>query len=179
MKSDYLSLERFYRLLAQTALMDLSKAELEPFLAATGTLPMLEKRGNLQVYEGEAELKASLDAWKARTDHGIEFHHLTAAEMVGLQPGLAPRFTHGTFTPGWYSIADPKLYTEALANRFRANGSTLRIAEVTAISPANDGATLSLTAALNGDPNSGFTKVGGGMLVVAGASLISRVLAIG
>ena len=37
---------------AQTALMDLSKAELEPFLAATGTLPMLEKRGNLQVYEG-------------------------------------------------------------------------------------------------------------------------------
>ena len=86
---------------AQTALMDLSKAELEPFLAATGTLSMLEKRGNLQVYEGEAELRASLPGWQARARHGIEFHHMTAAEMAGLQPGLAPRFTHGTFTPGW------------------------------------------------------------------------------
>ena len=36
---------------AQTALMDLSRAELEPFLAATGTLGMLRKDGNLQVYE--------------------------------------------------------------------------------------------------------------------------------
>ena len=32
---------------AQTALMDLSKAELEPFLTATGTLPMLRNEGNL------------------------------------------------------------------------------------------------------------------------------------
>ena len=96
---------------AQTAMMDLSKVELEPFLAATGTLPMLRKDGNLQVYESEAELKASLPGWRARADHGIEFRHMGAAEMAEIQPGLAPRFTHGTFTPGWFSIADPKLYT--------------------------------------------------------------------
>src|SRR5690606_18493786 len=48
---------------AQTALMDLSKAELEPFLAATGTLPMLRKEGNLQVYESEAEFRAALPGW--------------------------------------------------------------------------------------------------------------------
>ena len=51
---------------AQTALMDLSKAELEPFLQQTGTTPMLRKEGNLQVYEGEAEFKASLPGWTAR-----------------------------------------------------------------------------------------------------------------
>src|SRR5690606_38172926 len=45
---------------AQTGLMDLSKALLEPFLERTGTLPMLRKDGNLQVYEGEAEFRASL-----------------------------------------------------------------------------------------------------------------------
>ena len=129
---------------AQTALMDLSKAELEPFLATTGTLPMLEKRGNLQVYEGEAELKASLPGWQARADHGIEFHHMTAAEMVGLQPGLAPRFTHGTFTPGWYSIADPKLYTLALADRFRANGGEIAVGEVLALTADEAGVTLIL-----------------------------------
>lgn len=132
---------------AQTALMDLSKAELEPFLASTGTLSMLEKRGNLQVYEGEAELKASLPGWQARARHGIEFRHMTAAEMAGLQPGLAPRFTHGTFTPGWYSIADPKLYTLALAADFRTKGGQILQAEVTALTPSESGVTLSLARA--------------------------------
>lgn len=124
---------------AQTALMDLSKAELEPFLAATGTLPMLRKEGNLQVYESQAELNASLPGWQARAEHGIEFRHMTADEMALVQPGLAPRFTHGTFTPGWYSIADPKLYTIALADRFRANGGTLERAEVRALRPTETG----------------------------------------
>lgn len=127
---------------AQTALMDLSKVELEPFLATTGTLPMLEKRGNLQVYEGEAELKAALPGWQARADHGIEFHHMMAPEMARLQPGLAPRFTHGTFTPGWYSIADPKLYTLALADRFRAKGGEIRLAEVIALEHDGQGVTV-------------------------------------
>ncbi len=125
---------------AQTALMDLSKAELEPFLALSGTFDMLAKRGNLQVYEGEAEFRASFDGWAARERHGIEFHHMTAAEMAGVQPGLAPRFTHGTFTPGWYSIADPKLYVLALAEAFRENGGVMRIAEVTGVVPTPDGA---------------------------------------
>ncbi|MDB5661106.1 MAG: D-amino acid dehydrogenase [Cypionkella sp.] len=127
---------------AQTALMDLSKAELEPFLAATGTLPMLEKRGNLQVYEGEAEFKASLRGWEARADHGIAFQHMNSAEMAALQPGLAARFTHGTFTPGWYSIADPKLYTLALAERFRANGGDILRAEATGLQHDASGVTV-------------------------------------
>lgn len=124
---------------AQTALMDLSKAELEPFLERTGTKPMLRQDGNLQVYEGEAEFKASLAGWRAREEHGIEFHHLDAARMAEIQPGLAPRFTHGTFTPSWYSIADPKLYTVALADQFRAKGGTIERAEVTALEPVEGG----------------------------------------
>ncbi|MBZ7926933.1 FAD-binding oxidoreductase [Ensifer adhaerens] len=127
---------------AQTAMMDLSKAELEPFLAETGTLPMLRKEGNLQVYESEAELKASLPGWKARAEHGIEFRHMGAAEMAEIQPGLAPRFTHGTFTPGWFSIADPKLYTLALADHFRAKGGTIERAEVAALKPVDGGVEL-------------------------------------
>ncbi|WP_283179223.1 FAD-binding oxidoreductase [Gemmobacter sp. 24YEA27] len=125
---------------AQTALMDLSKAELEPFLTLSGTLSMLEKKGNLQVYESKAELDASLPGWRAREEHGIEFRHMDAGEMAGIQPGLSPRFTHGTFTPGWFSISDPKLYTLALADRFRANGGVLERDEVTGIRPLTEGA---------------------------------------
>ncbi|NLR98175.1 FAD-binding oxidoreductase [Rhizobium sp. P38BS-XIX] len=118
---------------AQTSLMDLSKAELEPFLVATDTLPMLRKEGNLQVYESEAEFQASLPGWEARRNHGIEFQHLKAGEMVAIQPGLASRFILGTFTPGWYSIADPKLYTLALAEHFSSRGGVIERAEISAL----------------------------------------------
>lgn len=124
---------------AQTSLMDLSKAELEGFLSATGTLSMLRKDGNLQVYESDAEFQESLPGWAAREKHGIEFRHMNAAEMSEIQPGLAPRFIRGTFTPGWYSIADPKLYTLALAEHFRTLGGMIEIAEVKALQPAADG----------------------------------------
>ncbi|MEO5324546.1 FAD-binding oxidoreductase [Mesorhizobium sp. CC13] len=124
---------------AQTAMMDLSKAELEPFLRQTGTMPMLRKEGNLQVYEGEAELKASLPGWQAREEHGIEFHHLNAKEMAEIQPGLAKRFTHGTFKPGWFSISDPRLYTLELAEHFRNSGGAIERAEVTALRPVESG----------------------------------------
>jgi D-amino-acid dehydrogenase len=123
---------------AQTALMDLSKAELEPFLALTGTLAMLRKDGNLQVYEGDAEFRASLPGWAARQAHGIDFRHVDASEMALIQPGLAPRFTHGTFTPGWYSIADPKAYVLVLAEKFRAAGGEVLQAEVTGLEPSTD-----------------------------------------
>lgn len=130
---------------AQTALMDLSRAELEPFLAGTGTASMLRKEGNLQVYESQAELDASLPGWKARAEHGIAFRHMDAAEMATIQPGLAPRFTHGTFTPGWYSIADPKLYTLALANHFRARGGKIERAEVSSLHPIEGGVEIRTT----------------------------------
>ena len=130
---------------AQTALMDLSKAELEPFLAETGTAAMLRKEGNLQVYESQAELNASLPGWKAREEHGIEFRHMGADEMGAIQPGLAPRFTHGTFTPGWYSIADPKLYTLALADHFRARGGKIERAEVSSLNPIEGGVEIRTT----------------------------------
>lgn len=124
---------------ALKSLMDLSKSELEPFLRRTGTASMLRMEGNLQVYEGEAEFRDSLPGWQARADHGIAFRHMTAAEMAALQPGISPRFTHGTFTPEWCSIADPKIYTLALAERFVAEGGAIERADVSALRPLDDG----------------------------------------
>lgn len=130
--------------IAQTLLMDLSRAELEPFLEASGTAHMLRRDGSLQVYESRGEWQASLPGWQARADHGIAFRHLDADEMAGIQPGLSPRFTHGTFTPGWYSIADPRLYVLALADRFLAQGGVIDRAQVTALAATADG--VSVTA---------------------------------
>lgn len=146
---------------AQTALMDLSRKRLEAFLAETGTLAMLRKDGNLQVYESQAEFEASLPGWQARERHGIAFRHMDASEMAGIQPGLAPRFIRGTFTPGWYSIADPKLYVLALADHFRQRGGSIEIAEVQALQPRNDGVDVVLPG--------GQFRHGGKVVLAAGA----------
>lgn len=127
---------------AQAGLMDLSKHELEPFLRRTRTIAMLRREGNLQVYEGAKEFQDSLPGWEARKKHGIDFEHVTGTRMTEIQPGLAARFTHGTFTPGWYSIADPKLYTMALAEHFRSRGGTIRSIDVTALRPDEDGVVI-------------------------------------
>ena len=146
---------------AQTALMDLSRDELEPFLRQTGTHAMLRKDGNLQVYETEAEFAAAAPGWAARTAHGIAFRHMERNEMAELQPGLSPRFLRGTFTPGWYSIADPKLYTLALADHLRAQGGEIVTAEITALRPTDSG--VEATAA------DGRVLTAGQAVVAAGA----------
>lgn len=128
--------------LAQTALMALSRDALEPFLKAQGLTAMLRKDGQLQVYEGQAEFEAAQEGWDTRARAGIAFEHLSGDAIAAWQPGLDARFTHATFTPGWYSIADPKEYTLALADRFRANGGDIAQAEATHLLP--DGVDTSL-----------------------------------
>ncbi len=120
---------------AITAMMRLSRDALEPFLTRAGLLDMLRRDGQLQVCESEAEFRAGLPGWEARACEGIAFEHLTGDAIAAIQPGLAPRFTHATFTPGWYSIADPLDYTMALAQRFRADGGAIVIAEAKALVP--------------------------------------------
>ena len=112
---------------AQTALMKLSQAALDPHLALSGLAHMLRHDGQLQVYESEAEFRASLPGWQAREEAGIAFTHLKGDEIAAYQPGLAPGFTHATFTPEWQSISDPRDYVLAMAKRFRAGGGEITI----------------------------------------------------
>lgn len=121
--------------LAQAALMRVSQAALDPFLQRAGLQSMLRRNGQLQVYEGEAQFAASLPGWEMRAAEGIAFHHLKGPEIAEVQPGLAPRFTHATFTPSWCSVTDPRDYTLALADSLRARGGEIVIAEAQALVP--------------------------------------------
>ena len=112
---------------AQTALMKLSQSALEPHLEMSGLAHMLRHDGQLQVYETETEFRASLPGWQAREEAGIAFNHLKGDEIAAYQPGLAPGFTHATFTPEWQSISDPRDYVLAMAERFRAGGGEITI----------------------------------------------------
>ena len=120
---------------AQTALMHLSQETLDGFLARAGASNMLRREGQLQVYEGAREFNASLDGWRAREAGGVEFRHLEGDDLAQMQPGLSPRFTHATFTPGWATIDDPMAYVLALADKVRAGGGEIVIADAEALTP--------------------------------------------
>ena len=121
--------------LAQAALMRVSQAALDPFLQRAGLQAMLRRYGQLQVYEGAAQFAAALPGWEMKAAEGIPFHHLKGAEIAEVQPGLAARFTHVTFTPSWCSVTDPRDYTLALADCVRARGGEIVIAAAQALVP--------------------------------------------
>ncbi|MEO3389075.1 FAD-binding oxidoreductase [Mesorhizobium sp. CAU 1741] len=117
-------------LAAQASLMKLAESEWMSLMDRSGTRQMLREDGSLELYESEAEFRASLPGWKARESHGVEFCHVEGDELARLQPGLAPQFVKGTFVPGWKTVADPKLLGKALWTYAQGLGAQLRIATV-------------------------------------------------
>jgi D-amino-acid dehydrogenase len=118
-----------------------SKRALLQFLNDTGLGQMLRREGNLHLYESRQELEASRDHWKAREKQLIPFEFIEGPDAIAeIQPGLSPRFTDAVNTPEWYSLEDPLLYTEAVAEKFLDRGGTLDVAEAVSVTTANDGA---------------------------------------
>ncbi|MCH8465069.1 MAG: FAD-binding oxidoreductase [Roseinatronobacter sp.] len=120
---------------ALIALMRHSQATLSPFLAREGLSHMVRRKGQLQLYEGAREYRASLPGWQLRAENGIAFEPVEGAAIAEIQPGIAPRFTHGVWTPDWHSVTDPKAYTLALAAQFLARGGELVQQEALALRP--------------------------------------------
>lgn len=131
---------------AQSALMDLSRAALERQVAATDGETLIQRDGQMQLYEGEAQYRDSLPGWELRGRFGIRYELLQSPEEIAeIQPGLDRRFTHAGFTPDWINTTDPKAWTEHLARGFVESGGEILGADVRAIK--HDGARVELTCA--------------------------------
>ncbi|MGB5869432.1 MAG: FAD-binding oxidoreductase [Albidovulum sp.] len=126
---------------AQAQLMDLSRAALERQITDVDGEHLMVREGQLQLYEGEKEFRASQAGWNLRRDFGIAFDLLTSVDQLAeLQPGLSPRFTHAGFTPEWMNTVDPKTWTKHLAGIFRARGGQIDLVEVLAVGQGAEGA---------------------------------------
>ncbi len=99
---------------AQAAMMTLAETEWMGLMERSGTRAMLREDGSLELYESEAEFRASLPGWAARDRFGIGYAHVEGNRLAELQPGLSPRFVKGTFAPGWKTVSDPKLLGKAI-----------------------------------------------------------------
>ena len=119
---------------AQSALMGLSRAALERQIVDVQGEPLMQRDGQLQLYEGEAEFRASLPQWDVRRDRGINFDLLdNAGAIAEVQPGLHSRFTHASFTPDWLNTCDPLAWTQHLAEQFVARGGVIEQDVVTGL----------------------------------------------
>ncbi|MDP3895518.1 MAG: FAD-binding oxidoreductase [Mesorhizobium sp.] len=110
-------------LAAQAAMMRLSEAEWMALMERSGTRPMLREDGSLELYESEAEFRASLPGWAARDRFAIPYRHVAGDEMAALQPGLSAQFVKATFAPGWKTVDDPKLLGKAIWTHAEAKGA--------------------------------------------------------
>ncbi|MER8862892.1 FAD-binding oxidoreductase [Mesorhizobium sp. M0751] len=129
-------------LAAQAGMMKLAEAEWMGLLDRSGTRPMLHEDGSLELYDSEAEFKASLPGWAARQRFGIGFSHVEGRALTALQPGLSPRFVTGTFVPGWKTVADPKLLGKALWAYAERWGAEFEEARIERVEAGQDGAIL-------------------------------------
>ncbi|NSY41200.1 FAD-binding oxidoreductase [Leisingera sp. ANG59] len=121
-------------LAAQVQLMAHSRAALERQIADVDGEPLMQREGQLQLYEGETAFRAALPDWQLRREHSIRFDLLRSPEAIAeVQPGLAPRFTHAAFTPDWINTVNPKTWAEHLAQAFVTRGGRIDTAEVTAL----------------------------------------------
>jgi D-amino-acid dehydrogenase len=119
---------------AQSALMAHSSAALERLIAEHGLSDMLRREGQLQLYEGEGEFRRSQPEWEERRQAGVDFRLLESpGALAEIQPGLASRFTHGGFTPGWINVTDPRAWVERLAEIFTRAGGTIERADIRAL----------------------------------------------
>ena len=133
--------DRYENLLnAQAQLMKLSSGALERLIISVDGEALVQRDGQMQLYESEAEFRASLPTWELRRRHGIEFELLeSASAIVEMQPGLSPRFTHAGFTPGWLNTVDPKIWVEHLAQTYQDRGGQIERCDIRALKPHGDG----------------------------------------
>ena len=130
---------------AQSSMMTHSASALARLITDIDAEAMLQRDGQMQLYEGEAEYRASLPTWELRRQHGIDFDLLENREAIAeKQPGLSPRFTHAGFTPNWMNVVDPKKWVEHLAMVFQSRGGRIECEEVRTLTPVEGGVRITM-----------------------------------
>ncbi|MBP2561757.1 D-amino-acid dehydrogenase [Neorhizobium galegae] len=125
-------------------MMPMARSEMLQTVERAGLRAMVKQTGTLDLYDREASLNAASDDWQAKRKAGFEFQKVGRSEIDSLQPGLAPQFRHGIFTPSGLQVSDPLEFTQALFGNAMSRGASLRIGEVIRIEPINDGARVIL-----------------------------------
>jgi D-amino-acid dehydrogenase len=117
----------------------------DPLVKAAGCAELIQKRGQLFVYEsadGPAKSTYSLDL---RRRHGVEVDILNADEIRQLEPSLAPIFKSAVFLPEQGQCPNPGRLVERLAAQAIAEGARMIRARVSGFETGPHGVTALMT----------------------------------
>lgn len=120
---------------AQAEMMRISQAATDWLAAEAGIGDKIKTIGSLELYESEAEFRASLPGWAKREKEGIAFEHVRGAALAEQQPGLSGRFIAGTYVPEWRMVDDPYSYTSAVAAAAHERGARFALGTVMGLRP--------------------------------------------
>lgn len=97
-------------------------ADFKPLLREAGIEKLLHKNGSLTLYHHYKTYKSESREWALKREQGIRFETVTADEIRGLEPALAPVFEMGVRNLDWGHVDDPYQISIALFELFIANG---------------------------------------------------------
>jgi D-amino-acid dehydrogenase len=118
-----------------------------PLIAGTEAEAILDQRGLLVGYRGQASLDGARFALELRSKRGVAYDLLDAAVIAERYPVLAGRFQHGVYLAQALFTTDPRGFTRILAEQFVTAGGRLRQAEVSGFAHRNG----QVRAVLTGD----------------------------
>ena len=107
-------------------------------VAWAGCDELLVERGQLFLYESEAELAGDSLGLAIRRDRGIKADVLTADELRQLEPALDHRFSHAVYMPEQAQCLNPHRLVTALAKQFVADGGRIERSSVRSLDRDGD-----------------------------------------
>ena len=114
------NVDRISRILA--SILDCAIDSFTPLIDAANAQGMLNKTGELYVYETDQSFESAKPAHELRQSRGVNIEYLEAHQIRQLEPALAPIFKHAAYLTDCISLSDPYDLTKALLAVFFQNG---------------------------------------------------------
>jgi D-amino-acid dehydrogenase len=113
-----------------------------PLLKSAGAEGLVQRPGQLYVFETEESYRHSLPELELRRAHGEPQEVLGADELRQFEPALAQRCARGVFLPDAGHCVDPEGLVKALAEAFVRAGGKIVAERVTGLEPAAEGVNI-------------------------------------
>lgn len=113
----------------------------EPLMKEAGCEDLLQKRGQLFVYEGADGPEKSAYSLDLRRRHGVKVEILNADEIRQLEPALAPIFKSAVYLPEQGQCPNPGRLVAKLAENAARNGARFTRARVVGFEKGPSGVT--------------------------------------
>ncbi|MCW3170983.1 NAD(P)/FAD-dependent oxidoreductase [Shewanella subflava] len=125
------------------ALNEQSIKEMQDILTFCDCEELLRLNGSLLVFEGNS-LEEVKREWQMYSNEGVDVELLTGQQVRELEPSLTDNITHALFFTQVGHTPDPYQICLAIADKFKALGGVIKVAQVDTINGGDEGVSVLL-----------------------------------